>query len=304
VSVLALWAVGRRLDGGALWGALSAIDPKVAVMAVVLYLAGQVLTAYRWHLIALRVGFGRRLGEMVGYYFTAMFFNLFGPSTLGGDVVRSFYLARDGERRTAAVNTVLFDRLAGLAVLVCMALAAMAIFGTYRLPGVLVAATAAAAAAVVAGWQLARPMARKLLPEDGRLRRLLETDLAPFWDDGRLLWSVIWISAIFHTLQICTIILLAQALGLGLPWPYYFLVHPLVTVFSALPVSFAGFGIRELGYVYMLSEIAPASSESAMALAILWLAVLLSSSLAGGLVFLAGGARWPRPWAGGSANRL
>ena len=41
-------------------------------------------------------------------------YNVFGLSTIGGDVVRGLYLA-DGQQRALALNSVIFDRVSGLA---------------------------------------------------------------------------------------------------------------------------------------------------------------------------------------------
>ena len=105
---------------------------------------------------------------------------------------------------------------------------------------------------------------------------------------------MVWVSVLFHVLQVVAVIILGESLGLGLPWPYYFLFHPLVTIFSALPISLAGLGIREIGYVYFLSDLAAVSRETALAFGILWLLILLVSSGVGGLVFLASGTSLPQ----------
>jgi len=56
-----------------------------------------------------------------------MFFMFFGPSTLGGDLVRGLYLAESAGSRAKAFNSVLFDRLNGLVVLVAIGVLAAAV---------------------------------------------------------------------------------------------------------------------------------------------------------------------------------
>ena len=75
-------------------------------------------------------------------------------------------------------------------------------------------------------------------------------------------------------------------------WRYYFIFHPLVTVLSAVPISMNGLGIREAGYVWFLQQ-QGVDVDTATAFGILWFSVLLASSLAGGLVYLWGGAAVP-----------
>lgn len=294
VSGLAVWLLARQVDGAALVEALAKVKVAGVVAAVVVYLVGQLMTAYRWRIISERVGFSESFSGICRYYFIGMFFNLFGPSTLGGDVVRSLYLGQTDGRRTVAFNTVVFDRLSGLAVLVLVAVTAMLAFGSYNLPPVLSVLTVVSGIGMLAGWWLIPPLARVFFEESNRIRQLVENDLGPFWHDRWLLWDMAWVSAVFHVVQVVAVIMLGESLGLGLPWPYYFLFHPMVTIFSALPISLAGLGIREIGYVYFLADLSSVAREAALAFGILWLLVLLVASGVGGIVFLATGSSLPQ----------
>ena len=65
---------------------------SVALLAVGLYLATQAVSALRWRLLAGVHGFGGSTARYVAYYFIGMFFNLVLPTSVGGDVVRAWYL--------------------------------------------------------------------------------------------------------------------------------------------------------------------------------------------------------------------
>jgi uncharacterized membrane protein YbhN (UPF0104 family) len=206
--------------------------------------------------------------------------------------VRALYLGRTDGRRAVALNTVLFDRLSGLAMLLVVVVVAIGVWGRFSLPPWLVWLTWALGLAMLVGWWLIPMIAGRLLGDTNRLRRLLEDDLAPFWFDRGLLLQAAWVSLAFHSLQVVTLYLLGTGLGLDLPLAYYFVFHPLVTILSALPVSLAGLGIREGGYVWFIVH-AGVSSELGVALGLLWLIVLLASSAVGGLVFLADDSGMP-----------
>src|SRR5206468_509416 len=87
--------------------ALAEVRLAPIAAALALYLAGQVLSTYKWSLLGRSVGLEQPVSQYARFYFTGMFFNLFGPSTLGGDVVRALYLA-DGRRPGLAINSVVF----------------------------------------------------------------------------------------------------------------------------------------------------------------------------------------------------
>jgi glycosyltransferase 2 family protein len=292
VSAVALFLVVRQVDAAEMMKALSEADRTDVLCVVAIYLVGQALTAWRWRMIAARVGFSEPLSDFVRYYFIGMFFNNFGPSTLGGDVVRALYLGASAGRRAVALHTVFFDRLSGLVMLVFVAVGAVALFGNFGLPWPMIAMVIATGIAMGAGWFLLPPLARRFLAPDGRVNRLVERDLKPFWNDRELLTRTAGISVGFHLLQCSSLILLGNAVGMNVDWRYYYIFHPLVSVLSALPVSVAGLGIREAGYVWFLKR-QGIDGHTAMAFGILWFAVLLASSAVGGIVYLWSGAAVP-----------
>jgi hypothetical protein len=84
----------------------------------------------------------------------------------------------------------------------------------------------------------------------------------------------------------------SRALGLQLPLSYICVFHPLVSALSAIPISLSGIGLREGGYVLFLTQIG-IERASAVAYGSLWFIVIVTTSLLGGVVFLASGATLP-----------
>jgi len=179
-----------------------------------------------------------------------------------------------------------------LAMLVFVAVASLAMFGRFDLPWPVVAVAVAAGVALTVGWWVVPMLARRILDRDSRWLRLIEDELGPFWQDRDLLLRAAWVSIGFHVLQVCSLILLGMAVSMHVDWRYYFIFHPLVTVLSALPLTLAGLGIREGGYLWFLHR-QGVSDETAVAFALLWFVVLTVSSLTGGLVYLIGGTAVP-----------
>jgi len=222
-----------------------------------------------------------------------MFFNLFGPSTLGGDLVRALYLGA-GRRRRLAVSSVVFDRATGLALLVALGALGFLLFPEYRFPRSLILGTVAVGGLLVAGWWAA-PRLVRLLPA-GRwtreLRREVEVDLAPLWRDRRLLATAAIVSVVFHLTQVAGQYVLARAAGARLPFSYCLIFHPVISVMTALPVSVNGVGVREGGYLYFLTRI-DIDDSIAVTLSLLAFGVTVVGGLLGGVVFLVSGATLP-----------
>lgn len=265
--------------------ALRAVDPVLVALALLIYLAGQILSALKWRLLAGAVGLDRPFRRFLRHYFVGMFFNVFGFGTVGGDVVRGLALAGRAGRRTLALHTVVADRVSGLLVLLAIALASLLLFRTYDLPAIVYWTTVALSAGLLAGWRLAPVLLPLALRPEHWFRRLVERDLAPYWSDAALLARVTALSAVFHLSQIAVLAILAAALGLEIPATYFFIFGPLVNVFAALPISVNGLGVRESAYVFFLTHVG-VDAESAIAFAFLWFGLVLASGAVGGAVYV------------------
>jgi len=270
---------------------LASVRPVPLAGALALYLAGQVLSAYKWSLLGRSVGYARPVGEYTRFYFIGMFFNLFGPSTIGGDVVRALYLA-EGHRPGIAINSVLFDRVSGLVLLMALGAAALIAFPQYGLPWPLTASLVAGGLVLVLGWWMC-PRLVRLLPAGNRFRRQVETELGPFWRDRVLLVRVAVASLAFHLTQVGVQYILARAAGVALPFSYCLVYHPVISLMTALPLSVAGLGVREGGYLYFLTRI-DVDDSIAVTLGLLWFALTVLAGMVGGALFVASGAALPR----------
>ncbi len=274
-----------------LWNALSSVRAYDLVLPFVVYLAGQVLSAVKWWMLGTSVGLARPLSEYVRFYFIGMFLNVFGLSTIGGDVARGLYLGH-GRRPGLALNSVVFDRVSGLAILMALGAAALLAFPQYNLPRVLSAACIVGGLTLVVGWWTC-PRLVRLLPQHNRLRHQVEHDLAPFWRDRSLLVWTSLLSLVFHLSQVVVQWLLARAAGTSLPFSYCLVMHPMLSLMMALPLSIGGFGVREGGYLYFLTSI-DIDDSIAVTMGLLWWLMTALSGIVGAAVFLASGARLPR----------
>ncbi len=145
-------------------------------LALVVYLLSQILSAGRWMVLARPLGFEEPFGEIVVYYLIGMFFNLFAPGTVGGDVSRVYYLARNdkthGEKGGWAVSTVpaavsvFMDRAVGMTALVWLGAIGLVMFPEYPVPAPIRSLTFALAVGLVVAAALV-PLFRRFLPEDG-----------------------------------------------------------------------------------------------------------------------------------------
>lgn len=284
LGAIVLW----RVDLGAVAAALAKISPATAIGILSIYLVGQAVSAWRWSFALAHAGFVRSFGWVLRIYFGAMFFNLFAPSTFGGDAVRSYALGRDDARHATAAATVLFDRICGLATLCLLAAAATAVLGAQGWPPAVGVSAAVIGVGLIVGPGWLLPRLADVLPPSTAVTAMLRGPLRRLWSSPLLWLRCCSSSLLLHLLQIAAAWVLGEALGLAVPWTYYFVFHPLVIIFGALPISFSGFGVRELGYVWALAEMRDVPADTALAFGLAWSTLLLSASALGGVVALFG----------------
>jgi glycosyltransferase 2 family protein len=294
ISVGLLGYLVTHIDGERFVHTLASANLYYIALALLVYLLTQTVSAMRWTVLTRPLGIRTPYKELVVYYFIGMFFNLFAPSTVGGDVTRIYYLARDQnkDRRPRAAGStvfaavsVLMDRAIGMVVLVWLGAIGILLFPEYGVPPAIRALTLSLAAGfLLAG--LLMPLVRRVLPDDAhpwvlKLRVIL-TSYSKGW---RVIPQAITLSFIVHLIQVWMHVLMGLALHLSLPLSFCLIVYPLVGTFSALPISVNGFGLREGGYIFLLALIG-INSEKGIAFGLLLFLIVALDSLIGGILFL------------------
>ncbi|HIP88086.1 MAG TPA: flippase-like domain-containing protein, partial [Anaerolineales bacterium] len=118
--IFLLWKIGL----GETLAVLRTANLRLLGLAFGLFVVSLVIRAARWAVLLRALGLQVPLGRLVHLYFVGAFFNSFLPSGFGGDVVRALELTQDAPT-TAAVGTVLVDRMTGLLVLLALGLIAL-----------------------------------------------------------------------------------------------------------------------------------------------------------------------------------
>jgi glycosyltransferase 2 family protein len=269
-------------------------------LALLVYLVTQVVSALRWTALARPLGIKTPLKDMLRYYLIGMFFNLFAPGTVGGDVSRVYYLVRDEDARTKgnpattvhATMSVLMDRAIGMVVLVWLGAVGLLLFPQYAVPRTARLATLLLAVGLLVAGLLA-PLARRFMPLDGhRLVVKLRLAFRSYRKQWRALVAAALLSIAVHLVQAWMHVLMGRALDLNVPFSFSLIVYPLVGTFSAIPISLNGLGLREGGYIFLLAVIG-IGTEKGVAFGLLLFLVVALDSLIGGLVFLL--QKNPRP---------
>jgi uncharacterized membrane protein YbhN (UPF0104 family) len=271
-------------------------------LALGVYLIAQGVSAVRWTTLARPLGIKTPFKDLLQYYLIGMFFNLFAPSTVGGDVTRVYYLVKDEDAHAKgrpvttvhAAISVLMDRAIGMVVLVWIGALALLLFPYYAVPDTVRTVTFLLALGLLIGAIIV-PALRRFLPEDGhQLAVKLRLALRSYRRHWRALLAAGLLSLTVHLIQAWMHTVMGRALGLEVPLSFCLIVYPLVGTFSAIPISLNGLGLREGGYIFLLAVIG-IGTEQGIAFGILLFLIVALDSLLGGLLFLF--QQMPRPTA-------
>ena len=272
-------------DFHALVDELRGADPLWVLVALVTMLASHTVCVERWRQLARPLGFNQPWGYFFGAYFTGMFMNLFAPSTVAGDLGRTYFLASTGHRKSLALTSVVAERGTGFMVLASIGALAVIFQPGYRMPAAARVIALLVIPTFLLGWYLGPRVLVRVLGRFARVRRLIVEDLSPYWNDLPLIARAVGVSVVFHFLQIYTYILVARALGVSVPPGYFFILVPVVNIVGMLPVTFSGVGIREAGMLFFLSRIGVAD-DSAVAIGLIVSGLTLTCGLVGGLIYV------------------
>ncbi len=294
VSTLLVWLLLRNRDLGALLRQMLAVERGPLVLAGGLLWVLAVPSALRWSTILGAMGYALRLRILFPLVLIGLFFNLTLPSTIGGDAVRMWKIHRLGLPGTAAVVSVMIDRLVALlAILVLVLVSAPALFALIpdraARVGVLLLLAAGflafAAAMVLDRLRLAFSrfrLLRGLAQLSADLRRVL---LVPRTAAPALLFSLLNQGGVVGVVGF-----LAHGLGVPVGWLQCLVIVPLAILVTVLPISIAGWGVREGAFVTGFGLVGVPAAD-ALALSVMFGLLNTLICLPGGLVWLASGER-------------
>jgi glycosyltransferase 2 family protein len=250
VSLALLYVAFARVDLGALGARLQQAN-VFWLVALMLTLAAQiVLAGLRWRQIALQCGAQMTIPSTMRYMLIASFFNQTLPSTIGGDAVRVWLLSRTGAGWKAAAYSVIVDRVFGLAVLVAIVVVGMPwLLDLVRDPigrasVVLVdgAALAGTAVFLILGRVRWHWLDRWWITRHVTGTAAVAFDVVSSW---RVANIVIGISVVSHLLTVTAIWSAARSVAAPFEFWQALLLVPTVIMVSTVPISIAGWGVRE-----------------------------------------------------------
>jgi len=295
VSICLLYLALRSIHPGALLGRIENAHPIWIVAAIVVLLFQVAVVGLRWRMVARPLTDNLTASIAIELTFIGAFFSQVTPSTVGGDAVRIWVLARRGAGWKTAAYSVLVDRVGGVAALAVLVLGCLP--WTLRLLrdplaqsmlmliglGALAAAVVFVILGVVQFPLLERFAPTRHLAAAARLALTL-------CRTPRLAIGIAAACFCAHFLSVAATWLCAYAVDAPVGFiDLLFLLLPVILI-STVPVSIAGWGVRESSMVTAFGYVGLAPGDG-LTLSILFGLVSFAVGALGGLVWIVSGLR-------------
>lgn len=221
-----------------------------------------------------------------------LFFNLFFPSSMGGDVAKGYFAYQYSGKKMGSLTGVLLDRLLGFVSIILIALAALGFYSQKIDLGEARQLIYAALVLLVFGvlffanhrFAKAFRFLAHLVPSSKWKQNLsdLYHSIRTYGNHKRLLFYCVVLSFVGQFIFLLVVYMLSRGLGLSLSFVPFLILVPLIAFMSMAP-SLSGLGVREAGFVFFFKSLIP--SEQAFALSILFDLLYYGCALAAGLIF-------------------
>ncbi|MCL5986657.1 MAG: flippase-like domain-containing protein [Actinobacteria bacterium] len=260
ISAALIWFLFIRIK----WQELFATFLDVDVVAILLLILFSVLlilaSVLKWHSLLKSKGVNVSIARLYGLYVVGYFFNNILPSSVGGDVIRMYELARKTKDQSESVASVFMERYIGMAALILFAAIAFTIevqrfWGSpifYLIVLMLLSFMAVLFIFFNKGlhkWFDDRIKIKRL----ERIKQKANEILESIYHYRANKWIIIYnffLSIMYNLIAVLNVMAAFWVIKQRVPFYYLLIGVPIVLLISAIPVSLGNWGFNEGAYVY------------------------------------------------------
>lgn len=288
-----IYFVISKVDYEPLKAIVRDIRIEFCLALIVLIYLQDIIMALKWRVLLLAKEIQLPLTKIIQVDFASKFLSLFVPSTISLDLFRAYGLAKAGASKKQTAASIIVDRALGLFALIIVAnISVLLFYKAISIPEVAFTSISTLVGFVafvliinsrfVIGF-LSRYEATikkyKILHKLEELRgsineyKLHKTKLV----------KVFLLSVVIQTLRMVVYYVASLAVNANVPFQYFVIFTPIVMFLVMLPISLAGVGIRESGFVYFFTKVGVLGTIAFAIPALVSLMVVISV-LPGGLI--------------------
>lgn len=233
------------------------------VWVAVLFIISRIAVALRWHVLLKSGGIAIRFKDSLSLTFTGLFASNFLPTTIGGDLVRLAGAMQLGYDRAVCLASIAADRLIGM-----LGMAMTTPFG------------------LVYSWSTIQP-GRVVLSVVAFLRKPLAfikrtISIFSIWFNNPVSLFISLVFTWIHMLCLFgSIYLFVDDLGSHISFWMIAGLWSLTYFITLIPISINGYGLQELSFTFLMSNVAGLAPAMSLTVAVLIRAYFIIASLPG-----------------------
>jgi uncharacterized membrane protein YbhN (UPF0104 family) len=295
ITAAAIWYLLGKVDLSTVLNLAVSISPAILAAGLALLLLHIVICAVRWALVVHAIGGTLAVPNAFVLFCIANFFGQVLPGGIGSDAIRVWKTHRLGMPLRIALTSVALDRLVALLGLIFLVAIIQPVLQT-RQPADLRWLFPALAAGGVAGI-VGLGLLDRLSVAHNRFRvvraaHALAADVRSLFFKPRHALAVGAVSLLSHVDLALVVWVLAYGLGVNVPVLDTIVLFSQVLVVSMLPISIAGWGVREAAMVVLFGYIGVSAAHS-LTISMLFGIGTILTALPGGVIWLMSKERVP-----------
>ena len=242
---------------------IQSIDARSVAAALVLAAIATAAAAWRWRVIAGRLGVDLTWGNAFGKYYQSQFLNTVIPGGIVGDVHRAVGDSLTASDIARSARAVVLERTVGQAVQVGVSLVVFAVVGT-QFQGYL-------ASVVAIGLGLIALALAVVAVSSGRARAVLLREARQIRDglgSPRVAAHVVLASLVVIACHVATFAVATAAVGVTVPAERMLVLALVVLLGASIPLNVGGWGPREgvAGWAFAVAGLGAAAGVAASTL--------------------------------------
>jgi glycosyltransferase 2 family protein len=289
ISCLLIWLVLRGKDLRSLLESMLTVQWWALVVAIGLLWIFVALLTLRWSDILAAIGHRMPMRLLFTLALIGQFFNQTLPSAVGGDAVRIWLLHKSGVPGTAAVSSILLDRLLGILAILLLVTVGIPALMALPLEGAIVKGVIALVCLGYFGFVVTALLDRlPAVVHRFNLFRFIaqfSADLRAILLSPRALWRPLICSIAIQFGTVVVVFALAQGMDIQVTLLSCLIIVPLSNLLQAVPISIGGWGVRENFFVLAFQVVGVPEPRS-LALSVLYGLLVTLAGLPGGVVWL------------------
>ncbi len=277
--------IGRAMDH------IINASPAWLLLAAFLVLLQVFICAFRWQTVLKIYGDPLEYSQVFRFFYIGSFFNQALPSSVGGDAIRSYRAYKAGMGLGAAVGSVFLDRIATVLALVILVSIAVPFAVDGMSGNVETLKLSVMVLLVIAVGGTIFLMFLDRVPEKLNRFRIVSS-LAVFAGDVRkafltpsIVGPLMFWAVLGHINLSIMVWVLSIGIGVEINLVDCLALFPIVLLIQTLPISIAGWGVRE-GAMVEVFAMAGVSAGGALAVSLLFGVIVAIVSLPGGWLWI------------------